>query len=266
MASATSYELAGRIAGDRIAVFRGRRADGVMVLMHQLTPGFDHSDVLTLGIAYMLRNRPGNTGLIWDLVELGGLTYLVTADNPDCLELSGCLAREVGHAFAPEAEVTAQVPPAAPEPAASSLVGFTPFLGSIQSTSGTLSRPPATRPLASSGPGPLLTSSHPKPVGAFTAISAAIPPEPAPKAVEPSRPQTPEPHAAPQPDPLAVPLPAFLGAPQAPVTPPAPAAPAVYILEQPKAGPFKTILFTAVGFLVVAALFWIAITVVRGMK
>ena len=54
MASATSYELADRIASGRIAVFKGRRADGVMVLMHQLTPGFDHSGVLKLGIAYIV--------------------------------------------------------------------------------------------------------------------------------------------------------------------------------------------------------------------
>ena len=65
MASTTSYELADRIAGDRIAVFKGLRADGVMVLMHQLTRGFDHSDVLKLGLAYMLHNPPANGGLIW---------------------------------------------------------------------------------------------------------------------------------------------------------------------------------------------------------
>ena len=153
MASTTSYELDDRIAGDRIAVFKGRRADGVMVLMHQLTPGFDHSDVLKLGIAYMLRNPPANGGLILDLVELDGLTYLVTADKPDCLELDGWLTREVGHAFA--------APPAA-QPAAAiegaSLMGFTPFLGSIQSTSGTLSPPRTTRPPASKGPRPLASS------------------------------------------------------------------------------------------------------------
>jgi hypothetical protein len=271
VASATSYELADRIAGDRIAVFKGRRADGVMVLMHQLTPGFDHSDVLKLGIAYMLRKPPANGGLILDLVELDGLTYLVTADKPDCLELPGWLAREVGHALAPESKVTAEVPRAAPQPAAATLVGFTPFLGSVQSTSTTLSPPQATRPPASRGP--LLTSSQPKPVGAFTAISGPMalgdrPPEPAPKAAEPS--QTSEPQAGPvtpaQSSPEPAPQPAPSTMPPAPMTPSAPEAPAVYLIAQPKAGIGKTMLFTVAGFLVVAAVFWLAMVVVRGMK
>lgn len=269
MPNATSYELADRIAGDRIAVFKGRRADGVIVLMHQLTPGFDHTEVLKLGMAYMLHNSPSNGGLILDLVERDELTYVVTADRTDCLDLPGWLAREVGHAFAPEAEVTAEMPRAAPHPAAAvegvSLAGFTPFLGSVQSTS--LSPPHATRPPASRGSGPLLTSSQPKPVRPFTAISEPMaqgdrPPEPAPKATELPRPQTPEP-AAVEPD---VPLPSFLGAPQAPVTESAPEAPARYLITQPKAGVGKTIVFAAAGFLVVAALFWIATVVVHGMR
>jgi hypothetical protein len=267
--NATSYELADRIAGDRIAVFKGRRADGVMVLMHQLTPGFDHTEVLKLGMAYMLHNSPSSGGLILDLVERDELTYVVTADRTDCLDLPGWLAREVGHAFAPEAEVTAEMPHAAPPPVAvierASLAGFTPFLGSVQSTS--LSPPHATRPPASRGSGPLLTSSQPKPVRPFTAISEPMaqgdrPPEPAPRVAEPSPLRTPEPPAA-GPD---VPLPSFLGAPQAPVTQPAPEAPARYVIAQPKAGVGKTVIFTAAGFLVVAALFWIATIVVHGMR
>ena len=266
VASATSYELTDRIAGDRIAVFKGRRADGVPVLMHQLTSGFDHSNVLKLGIAYMLHHPPANGGLIWDLVERDGLTYLVTADQPDCLELSGWLAREVGHALAPEAEVTAEVLPPAPSTAASiggaSLVGFTPFLGSIQSTSGTLSTPHATRPPA------------PKPVGAFTTpepqagpvspaqSNAATTPAPAPSTTPPAAaPAATDPLASP-----AVPLPAFLGgAAPAVVTPPASEAP-VYVITQPKPGLGKTIISTALGFLVVAAVFWIAMLVVRSLK
>jgi hypothetical protein len=285
VARITSYELADRIAGDRIAVFKGRRADGVMVLMHQLTPGFDHSDVLKLGIAYMLRNPPGNGGLILDLVELDGLTYLVTADKPDCLELDGWLAREVGHAFAGEAEVTVELPPAARPPAAikgASLVGFTPFLGSIQSTSGTLSPPQATRPAASRGSGPLLASPPLKPVGVKPVGPSATVSEPR------ARSQTPEPAAgpvspatAPQPvpstmppapaatDPLeapVVPLPAFLGAPQTPLTPSAPEAPALYAIAQPKAGLGKTAVFTILGFLVVAVLFWLVTVLVPRVK
>jgi hypothetical protein len=280
VARITSYELADRIAGDRIAVFKGRRADGVMVLMHQLTPGFDHSDVLKLGIAYMLRNPPGNGGLILDLVELDGLTYLVTADKPDCLELDGWLAREVGHAFAREAEVTVELPPAA-RPA---LVGFTPFLGSIQSTSGTLSVPQATRPPASRGSGPLSTSSPLKPAGVKPVGPSATVSEPT------ARSQTPEPEAgpvspatAPQPvpstmpqapapaatDPLeapVVPLPAFLGAPQTPLTPSAPEEPALYAIAQPKAGLGKTAVFTILGFLVVAVLFWLVTVLVPRVK
>ena len=63
------------------------------------------------------------------------MTYLVTADKPECIELSGWLAGEVGHILTPQAEVTAEVPHAAPKTAViegASLVGFTPFLGSIQ--------------------------------------------------------------------------------------------------------------------------------------
>ena len=153
MANATSYELGDRIAGDRIAVFKGRRADGVMVLMHQLTPGFDHSDVLKLGIAYMLHNPPAHGGLILDMVQRDGLTYLVTADKPECIELRDWLGGEVGYVLTPEAQVTGEVPHTAPQTAAAiegaSLVGFTPFLGTIQSTSGTLSHPRTTRPPAS---------------------------------------------------------------------------------------------------------------------
>ena len=244
-----------------------------MVLMHQLTSGFDHSNVLKLAIAYMLHNPPANGGLILDLVERDGLTYLVTADKPDCLELSGWLVTEVGHALSPEAEVTAEVPRAAPSTAAgvggASLVGFTPFLGSIQSTSGTLSPPHATRPPASG-----LTSSQPKPVGAFTApepqagpvspaqSSPATAPPPAPSTMPAAgAPAATDPLAAP-----AVPLPSFLGVPQAAVTPPAHEAPAVYVITQPKAGLGKTIISTALGFLVVAAVFWIAMLVVRGIK
>ena len=42
--------------------------------------------------------------------------------------------------------------------------------------------------------------------------------------------------------------------------------PATYVIAQPKEGVAKTLLFTAVGFLVVAALLWIVVVVVRGMK
>jgi hypothetical protein len=38
------------------------------------------------------------------------------------------------------------------------------------------------------------------------------------------------------------------------------------VIAQPKAGLGKTIIFTAAGFLVVAALFWIATIVVHGMR
>ena len=284
MANATSYELADRIAGDRIAVFKGRRADGVMVLMHQLTLGFDHSDVLKLGIAYMLHNPPANGGLILDLVERDGLTYLVTADRPECIELPGWLAREVGLVVAPEAQVTAEVPHTAPQTAAAiegaSLVGFTPFLGSIQSTSATLSNPRPTRPQASRRSESLFTSSQPRPAGAAISGPMALGdrPQPEAKASEPSWAQTPEPQTGPVSpattppagmNPLSepeVPLPSFLGAPQAPVMPPQPEAPATYVIAQPKPGVGKTLLFTAAGFLVVAAVFWIVIIVVRGMK
>ena len=39
----------------------------------------------------------------------------------------------------------------------------------------------------------------------------------------------------------------------------------MYVIAQPKAGLAKTTLFTVVGFLVVAVVFWLAIVVVRGM-
>jgi hypothetical protein len=206
----------------------------VPVLLHLLTPGFDHADVLKLGIAYMLHNRSADQGLILDLFDLNGLTYLVTADRPDCVDLPVRLAEEVGHAFAPEGQDTAEAPIAAPQTAAP-LVGFTPFLGSIQSTSGTLSVPTVARPAAPPQPAP--------------ATAAPVTPTPAPPVPEP-----------------AVPLPAFLGAPQAPETPPAPEAPTVYVIAQPKAGFGKTLVATLLGFLVIAAVFWIAVVVVRGMK
>jgi Na+-transporting methylmalonyl-CoA/oxaloacetate decarboxylase gamma subunit len=38
------------------------------------------------------------------------------------------------------------------------------------------------------------------------------------------------------------------------------------VIAQPKAGLAKSILFTAIGFLVVAAVLWIIVVVVRGMK
>jgi hypothetical protein len=230
VASATSYELADRIAGDRIAVFKGRRADGVMVLMHQLTPGFDHSDVLKLGIAYMLHNPPANGGLIWDLVEREGLTYLITADKTECVDLHGWLTREVGHSLAPEAEVTAEVPHAVPQ------------LAAIEAAS--------------------LPSSEPKPVHASAAISGPMtpregPPETAAKDAQPSLPQTSEPRAG-------LPSPTQNG--PAIASAPTSEAPEVYVIAQPKAGLLKTLMFAVVGFLVVAALFWIASAVVRGMK
>ncbi len=231
MSSETSYELA-----DRIAVFKGRRADGVMVQMHQLTLGFDHKDVLKLAITYLLHNPPASGGLILDLVERDGLTYLVTADKPQCMELAGWLAKEVGH-VTPKAEVTAQLPHAAPQTAAA------------------ISEPMA---LGDRSPQPAAKIAEPSPAQTpqpeVGSASPATAPQPAPSALPPA--------AAPE-----VPLPAFLGAPQSPVTPPpSPEAPTTYVIAQPKAGLGKTILFTAIGFLVVAAVFWIAIAVVRGMK
>lgn len=233
MTNETSYELA-----DRIAVIKGRRADGVMVQMHQLTLGFDHNDVLKLAITYLLHNPPSSGGLILDLVQRDGLTYLVTADKPECSELPGWLAREVGH-VTPKAEVTAELPHAAPQ--------------TVAAISGPMA--PVDR-----SPRPAAKVAEPSP--AQTPEPEATAPQPAPSTVS---------HAGPPPaiDPLAapaVPLPAFLGAPQAPVTAPSPEAPTVYVIAQPKAGLAKTILFTAIGFLVVAAVFWIAILVVRGMK
>lgn len=229
MTNETSYELA-----DRIAVIKGRRADGVMVQMHQLTLGFDHNEVLRLAIAYLLHNPPASGGLILDLVERDGLTYLVTADQPQCLELSGWLAKEVGR-VAPKPEVTAELPHAAPQPAA-------PVSGPPQPAAKVAESTPAQTPKPEAG-----------------SASPATTPQPAPSTVSPAGPPPAIVPLAAAPE---VPLPAFVGAAQAP----APEAPTVYVLTQPKAGLGKTILFTLIGFLVVAAVFWIATMVVRGMK
>jgi hypothetical protein len=236
--SETSYELTGRIA-----VFKGRRADGVMVLMHQLTLGFDHNDVLKLALAYLLRNPPASGGLILDLVQRDGLTYLVTADMPQCVELSGWLAREVGQ-LTREAEVIARLPHVAPQ---------TPAAISEPVALGHRSPQPAAEV---AGPSPAQT---PEPEGG--SASPANAPQPAPSMGSPAG----APPAIDAVEAQEVPLPAFLGAPP-PVMPPSPVAPATYVIAQPKAGLAKTILFTGVGFLVVAAVFWIVIVVVRGMK
>jgi hypothetical protein len=275
VAYATSYELGGRIAGDRIVVFKGRRADGIMVLLHQMTPGLDHTSVLKLAIAYMLRYPPASGGRILDLVELEGLTYLVTVDEPACLALPAWLSIEAGHALAPEALVTAEVPLAAGQApvVGTAQPGFTPFIGSMQSTAGAVSPPQATRPPTRRE----LAPTDQKPVGAFTAFAepvtlggpAATTPEPlrSPTSAPPSPAQSS--NASPSTTPAEPPAAdqgivlSSLGSYQTPATPAAP--PTTYLIAQPKAGLSKTLLFTLAGFLVVAALFWLAMAVVRGM-
>jgi hypothetical protein len=215
-----------------------------MVLMHQLTLGFDHNDVLKLAIAYLLRNPPATGGLILDLVQRDGLTYLVTADTPQCVELSGWLAREVGQSTR-EAEVIATLPHAAPQ---------TPAAISEPVAMGDRSPQPAAEVAAPSSAQP------PEPEGGSASPASA--PQPAPSTASPAG-------APPAIDAVAaqeVPLPAFLGAPQPTVMPTSPVAPATYVIAQPKAGLAKTILFTAVGFLVAVAVFWIVTVVLRGMK
>jgi hypothetical protein len=238
VATETSYELA-----DRIAVIKGRRADGVMVLMHQLTLGFDHKDVLKAAITYLLHHPPAGGGLILDLVERDGLTYIVTADTPQCMELQGWLAREVRH-LTPKSEVTAELPHAASQPAV-------PISAPVSEPT---PQPEAKVAVPASAQTPEPETISASPVTVRLPAPSTVPPAPAPPAVA-------------SPAPPEVPLPAFLGAPQTPVTPPTPAAPAAtYVIPQPKAGLAKTTLFTAVGFLVVAVVFWIVIVVVRGMK
>ena len=254
VAHATSYELADRIAGDRIVAFKGRRADGVKVLMHQLTPGFDHTAVLKLAVAYMLRYPAANGGLILDLVELDGLTYLVTADEPACLDLPDWLAQEGGHVG--EARDTAEHPPQERNPIPGKLA--TPFQPA--SPSGVMFFGSTSTQSAAAIRGPMTIGGRP-----------AGPP---PKAPEPSRPQPPEPQASPAPVSAQAPVPPVeekksepLQRAPDPLPESAPPAPETrYIIAQPKAGMSKTLLFTVMGFLVVAALFFLAVMVMPKVK
>ena len=51
------YRLIARVAGDdQVTTFRGRRDENTPVLVHQLTPGVDHSELLRLAMSYMMRN------------------------------------------------------------------------------------------------------------------------------------------------------------------------------------------------------------------
>jgi hypothetical protein len=80
------YRLLARISGDdRIATYRARREDGQSVLVHQLTPGQDHSEVLRMAMAYMLRNPADKGGRILDLFDSNGTTHLVTTNETACL-------------------------------------------------------------------------------------------------------------------------------------------------------------------------------------
>src|SRR6202043_3787146 len=77
------YELLQRIAGKEIVAFRGRQTQsGQIILLHQLTATEDHSDVLRMALQYLLLNPASAGGRILDMVEIQGLHYVVTLDQP----------------------------------------------------------------------------------------------------------------------------------------------------------------------------------------
>jgi hypothetical protein len=134
------YELLQRIAGDKIVAYRGRQtANGQIVLLHQLGGTNDHTDVLSLAVQYLLRNPASAGGRIQDMVEIQGLRYLVTLDQPECLalrewlrwELEGAKPAPVAYTAPPpsrdpgeftrlfqQQQVGSAVPPVQPPPAA----------------------------------------------------------------------------------------------------------------------------------------------------
>ena len=85
--------------------FRGRQtSNGQIVLLHQLTGTNDHTDVLKQAVQYLLRSPASAGGRILDLVEIHGLHYIVTLDQPECLALREWLHWELeGQRVAPAA-------------------------------------------------------------------------------------------------------------------------------------------------------------------
>ena len=103
------YELSQRIAGIQIVVFRGRdTAGGRSILLHQLTAGNDHTEVLKRVAQYLLRKPATAGGRILDLVDIQGAPFVVTVDEPECLAIREWLEWELG------AGQTAPSTPAAP--------------------------------------------------------------------------------------------------------------------------------------------------------
>ncbi len=120
------YRLIARVSGDdQITTFRARRDENTPVLVHQLTPGVDHGEVLRLAMAYMMRQPAASGGRILDYFENNGVTHLVTADDTQCLSLKEWLKWEADQAAAQTAPVPPREEPAGmtrilrvPEPAA----------------------------------------------------------------------------------------------------------------------------------------------------
>jgi len=111
------YRLLARVAGDdKIATFRARRADGQPVLIHQLAPGQDHSNLLQTAMFYMLRNPSDKGGRILDLFETNGTTHLVTTDETACIALKEWLQWESTQA--PQMSSVRAEPTPPPQPAA----------------------------------------------------------------------------------------------------------------------------------------------------
>jgi hypothetical protein len=237
------YRVIARVAGDdKIATFRARRTDGAPVLIHQLAPGVDHSDVLRTSMSYMLRHPADKGGRILDLFETNGMTHLVTTDETACIALKEWLEWEATLASQPQTSQSAGKAESAPE-APSAPVATTEA-----------ATPPASLEPPKSDPADTKKMRTPEVVEAASPTVIMQPPGEFTRVIQ-------NPARIDPPGASGTPGQSLISSPELEV----PRSTTVYPLTPPPSTSSRVIPFLA-SFLVVLALFLIAVVVIRQMQ